>query len=349
MITSREKQILDILREQQPANIQLLLENLEEKDNAVSKATLNRDLDNLEKKGFILKFGQGKATKYEIKMGSTFQIPIDLDQYFTKSNRTKIFQFNTKIFSILDETPIFSDEEQTKLYELNNKYKRQIKSMQQGLLQKEFERLTIDLSWKSSQIEGNTYDLLETATLILDGIKAKDKPDNDAQMILNHKKVIDFILKNKNGFKIITVDKISELHSILIDKLPVAKGIRKSAVGISGTNYEPLSDEPSIKRALSQLCELINSKSSLYEKAFLALIMISYIQAFIDGNKRTARMVCNAILVANNSYPISFRNTDINYYRKSIILFYELNNFYELKKLFIDQYEFAGREYFHIE
>ncbi|MEI7579021.1 MAG: Fic family protein [bacterium] len=83
-------------------------------------------------------------------------------------------------------------------------------------------------------------------------------------------------------------------------------------------------------------------------KSFLALIMISYIQAFIDGNKRTARMVCNAILLAHDSYPISFRNTDISHYRKAMILFYEMNNFYELKQLFIGQYEFAGKEYYHI-
>lgn len=348
MLSSREELIIEILRTQQPVNIQGILQALAKNKIEISKATLNRDLDNLEQKGFVLKTGQGKATKYVIRIGSTFQIPIDIDNYFEKGDRTKSFQFNNEIFAILEKITIFSDEEEKELRSLHKQYQTKTTKMQKGLLQKEFERLTIDLSWKSSKIEGNTYSLLETATLLLDGVKAKGKPEMDAQMILNHKAAIDYVNKHKNDFTSISINSITKLHSILIDKLPVANGIRKSAVGISGTNYEPLSSEIEIRKSLSRLCDLINSRRNYYEKAFLLLIMISYIQAFIDGNKRTARMLCNAVLIANGSYPISFKNTDIGFYRKAIVLFYEINNFHALKNLFIEQYKFAGKEYFHL-
>lgn len=49
---------------------------------------------------------------------------------------------------------------------------------------KEMERLAIDLSWKSSQIEGNTYSLLETERLLKDKETAAGKPKDNAAMLL---------------------------------------------------------------------------------------------------------------------------------------------------------------------
>jgi Fic family protein len=39
------------------------------------------------------------------------------------------------------------------------------------------------------------------------------------------------------------------------------------------------------------MCRLINRKNNVFEKSLLALVLLSYIQAFNDGNKRTARIV----------------------------------------------------------
>jgi len=74
--------------------------------------------------------------------------------------------------------------------------------------------------------------------------------------------------------------------------------------------------------------------------------MISYLQPFTDGNKRTARMASNAILIANNYYPLSYRSIDEVEFKKALILFYEQNNLYHLKRLFLEQYRFAMQTYF---
>ena len=93
-------------------------------------------------------------------------------------------------------------------------------------------------------------------------------------------------------------------------------------------------------------CNLINSKNNVFEKALLTLVLLSYIQAFADGNKRTARITCNAILIANGYCPLSFRSVDSIDYKMAILIFYEQNNLYAFKKIFIEQFEFAVREYF---
>ena len=117
-------------------------------------------------------------------------------------------------------------------------------------------------------------------------------------------------------------------------------------VGITGTNYYPLDNEFQIREAMNDMCDLVNSRENVFEKALLALLLLSYIQAFSDGNKRTARITCNAILIANGYCPLSFRTVDSVDYKKAMLIFYEQNNLYAFKQIFIDQFRFAVETYF---
>ena len=165
-------------------------------------------------------------------------------------------------------------------------------------------------------------------------------------MLLNHKEALDFIIENPLYINPLSIGKIEAIHSILIKELGVDRNIRKSRIGISGTNYTPLDNEFQIKDALEDLCVLVNSRENVFEKALLLLLLISYIQPFSDGNKRTARIICNALLINNNYCPISFRTVDSIEYKKAMLLFYEQNNITEFKHIFISQFEFAVKTYF---
>jgi Fic family protein len=94
------------------------------------------------------------------------------------------------------------------------------------------------------------------------------------------------------------------------------------------------------------MCVLINDKEDIFEKSLLVLVLFSYMQAFADGNKRTARIVSNAILIAHGYCPISFRTIDSIEYKKAMLIFYEQNNISAFKEIFIGQYEFAVNTYF---
>jgi len=74
----------------------------------------------------------------------------------------------------------------------------------------------------------------------------------------------------------------------------------------------------------------------------LSPVLLSYIQPFVDGNKRTARIVSNAILLAHRHCPISFRIVDNLEYKKAMLLFCEQNKLSNFKKIFIEQYDFAA-------
>ena len=73
---------------------------------------------------------------------------------------------------------------------------------------------------------------------------------------------------------------------------------------------------------------------------------ICYLQPFEDGNKRTSRIITNALLLADDNFPISLRATPINDYKKAILEFYELGSLKSLKKIFIEQAEYSVENYF---
>lgn len=316
---------------------------------AISYATFKRQLQEMITNYFLESTGKGRATKYGVSSLYEVMVDIDMNSYFEKEidERSIKDSFNFKVIdTIFSKHKIFSNEETYDLELLDQRFKRNIDRLSKLEFQKEFERLAIDLSWKSSQIEGNKYSLLETERLLKDKETASGKTKEEAVMLLNHKEAIDFILDNPDYLAQLNVSRIEDIHSILISDLQIDRNLRSKRVGISGTNYRPLDNEFQIKEALKLSCDMINKKENVFEKAFLALILLSYIQPFMDGNKRTARIVSNAILMNERCCPLSFRTVDSLDYKKAMLLFYEQNNISNFKKIFINQYEFAVNTYF---
>lgn len=314
-----------------------------------SEATFKRIIAALVKSGDIIAEGKARATRYVLSPKARLLMPLNLDTYFSKDIDERQVQtsFNFELISEqLPKVELFTDEELATLSLLHNEFRHNVEDMSVNEYRKEMERLGIDLSWKSSQIEGNTYSLLETERLLRESKTADGKTKEEAIMLLNHKDALRFILDNPDYLQELTVSHIEDIHTLLTKDLSVDKGIRHRRVGITGTNYRPLDNEFQIREAMRDTCKLINMKSNVFEKALLTLVLLSYIQAFTDGNKRTARITSNAVLIANGYCPLSFRSVDSIDYKKAMLIFYEQNNIYAFKQIFIQQYRFAVKEYF---
>lgn len=331
-VASRQQKILKLL-----ANGSLPRENIQ-KNLEVSKATLSRDLVGLISQNLIKSVGVGKATTYIIVGQNPLLKPTQ------KRISDKIISFNFEVFDHL--SGLFTPKEISHLDNIHKSLNGQIAKLGNTIAKRELERFVIELAWKSSQIEGNTYSLLETEVLIKMHQEAVGHSKEEAAMILNHKAAFDTILANRNDFKNINLSDVIQLHNVLIQNLAVEPGIRKHPVGITGSVYRPLDNEWQIKEALEKLIEAINSSKYPFEKALIASSVIAYIQPFADGNKRTSRMLTNAILVAHDYYPISYRAVDEAEYKHAMINFYEQNSLLELKQILIEQYRFAIDNYF---
>jgi Fic family protein len=314
-----------------------------------SDATLKRAIASGVEVGDIVVEGKARATRYSLSNRAHLLMPLDLDTYFAQDVDDRQVQTSFNFALINEQLPavdLFTKDELTHLNELQEVFRTHLADMTENEYRKEMERLGIDLSWKSSQIEGNTYSLLETERLLRESKTADGKTKEEAVMLLNHKDALRFVLDNPDYLQELTISHIEDIHQLLTKELSVDTGLRHRRVGITGTQYRPLDNEFQIREAMHDTCALINSRTDVFEKALLALLLLSYIQPFMDGNKRTARITSNALLIANGYCPLSFRTVDSIDYKKAILIFYEQNNLHAFKKIFVDQYEFAVREYF---
>lgn len=346
MLNNRQAFILQQINSHGHVTATEILALAEKQFDKVSKPTILRDVGFLQKNQYIIKKGGGRSVFYEPKIINPLLHHIEVDPYFAVSSDQREIKenFNWEVFNYLQE--IFTVGELKSLKILNEKYLDKKSKLPTSALRKEMERLTIELSWKSSELEGNTYSLIDTEVLIKELHEAPGHTKEEAVMILNHKKALDYILSKPEYFKHLKTSEIRGVHSLLIKNLGIPDNFRKILVRIIGTNYRPLDNEFQIKEALDKTIKAINDTAEPPSKALLAMLLLSYIQPFLDGNKRTSRLMANALLLAHDWCPISLRSMDTVEYKKAIILFYEQNSLSYFKELFIKQFKFAVENYF---
>jgi hypothetical protein len=107
---------------------------------------------------------------------------------------------------------------------------------------------------------------------------------------------------------------------------PGAAGkIREDSIRESGTTYAPIDGRDRLTRLLLLLLEKARAIRDPFEQSFFLLAHISYLQAFIDVNKRTARLASIIPLIRDDYVPQSFVEVDPDSYLKATIAVYELN------------------------
>ncbi len=330
-------------------------------DLKISDKTLLRRLNELANQNVIVIKGKTRGVTYkiaerdtEIGRGDLELIPLSekSKELLTKVslpdsqrtpvgyNRDFLDSYNPNVSSYLSET------EKKKLAELG-KTARQNEPA--GTYAKDIlQRLLIDLSWNSSRLEGNSYSLLDTERLLSFGEALETKPQKDAQMILNHKDAIEFIVANSEeiGFNRYT---ILNIHGLLSNNLlpdPAASGrLRRFGVGIQRSAYTPLGIPQLIEEMFEQIMTKANLISDPFEQAFFVMVQLPYLQPFEDVNKRVSRLAANISLNAKNFVPISFVDVPKSLYIKGLLAVYELNAIELLKDVFLWAYERSSAKY----
>lgn len=345
-ISNKNQKIIGIFLEKKALQSSEVYTEIVRLGEDISQITIKRALSELVSKGLLVSSGSGRSTKYEISIKGRVFAEVDAKKYseVEPDKRLGLSKYN---FNLLQAIPqdIFEESEDLKLKNATKEYVQRTKDVSPAIQKRELERLIIELSWKSSKIEGNTYSLLDTEKLILEKREASGHSTKEAQMILNHKDAFNYIRRYSGQFKKVTRKNLEELHSIMVKGLSVNTGLRKKPVGITGSKYLPLDNVYQIREAVDSLTIAISKMNTPYAKALIALVGIGYIQPFDDGNKRTARLMTNALLVSHSLAPLSYRSVDEKEYRDAMLVFYEINSLIPMKKIFIDQYEFAALNY----
>lgn len=200
------------------------------------------------------------------------------------------------------------------------------------------QRLLIDLSWNSSRLEGNTYSLLDTERLLSRGEIVAGKSAAEAQMILNHKDAIEFLVSGADeiGFNRYS---IQNLHALLSNDLlsdPAAPGrLRTHAVCIQKSAYTPTAIPQLVEEMFTLLLKKADAIKNPHEQALFIMIQLPYLQPFEDVNKRVSRLAANIPLNKHNLVPISFIGVPDDLYLQGLLGVYELNRVDLLRDVFL--------------
>ncbi|MDN3986162.1 Fic family protein [Zwartia vadi] len=209
-------------------------------------------------------------------------------------------------------------------------------------------RLLVDLSWASSQLEGNTYSRLDTERLIEYGQAAEGKDALETQMILNHKDAIEFLVRNTEHASL-TKEVIISLHAFLSDGLmadPLSCGsIRNRAVEIGGSVYLPVALPQRLEELFGIVIQMASEIDDPFEQAFFLMVHLSYLQPFEDVNKRVSRLAANIPFIRHNLCPLSFIDVPQQSYVDAMLGVYELNRIELLRDVFVWAYERSCQQY----
>jgi Fic/DOC family len=210
------------------------------------------------------------------------------------------------------------------------------------------DRLLIDLSWNSSRLEGNTYSLLDTRRLLAFSQEAEGKGGAEAQMILNHKGAIEFLVESADGMKFDRYT-ILNLHALLAHNLlpdPASEGrLRRIIIGIHGSVYYPLEVPQLIEACFDQLLHKASAIADPFEQAFFVMAQIPYLQPFDDANKRVSRLAANIPLIQHNLCPLSFTDVPTDLYTRAVLGVYEQCRVELLRDVFLWAYERSALQY----
>jgi Fic family protein len=172
------------------------------------------------------------------------------------------------------------------------------------------EYFTVEWTYTSNAIEGNSLTRAETLSVLKDGITIGGKPLKDHLEAINHKKAIEHINEIFTKVEPITQKDIKYLHSIVLRDIndKYAGRYRDVQVVITGTKHVPPSPAkvPGLMQDFSRW--LVERQESMdlhvVEFAALAHYKFVHIHPFVDGNGRTARLLMNLILM-KYGYPIA--------------------------------------------
>ncbi len=209
-------------------------------------------------------------------------------------------------------------------------------------------RLLIDLSWASSQLEGNTYSRLDTERLIEYGQAAEGKGALETQMILNHKAAIEYLVRDTEHAGV-NRETIIALHAFLSDGLmpnPAACGrLRARPVEIGGSVYLPIAMPQRIEELFGVVVEMAAEIRDPFEQSFFLMVHLPYLQPFEDVNKRVSRLAANIPLIKHNLSPLSFIDVAGADYIEGLLGVYELNRVELLRDIFVRAYERSCQQY----
>jgi len=207
------------------------------------------------------------------------------------------------------------------------------------------EEFTVEYTYNSNAIEGNTLTLRET-DMVLRGLTIDQKPLKDHMEAVGHKEAFDFVRELVQDQVPLSERIVQQIHYLVLADKKDDRGVyRRVPVRIMGAQHEPV--QPYLIQPRMEQLMLAYAESTEHIVTKLARFHIEFegIHPFIDGNGRTGRLLVNLELMKAGYPPIDIKFTDRIAYYKAFDEYHIKGNLAAMEKLFagyvnarLDQY-----------
>ena len=174
--------------------------------------------------------------------------------------------------------------------------------------------LTVEWTYNSNSIEGNTLSLNETHMVINEGFTIKGKSMREHLEAKNHQLALHKLYKLVQENYVLNDSDILKLHELVLHGIEedFAGRLRTSGVRISGANFIP-PNALKVSQLLDELIAFVNENPLQLNDIELAAVFhhkFVYIHPFFDGNGRTVRLIMNLILMSKGFPPAIILSVD---------------------------------------
>ena len=288
---------------------------------SVGRTTIFRDLQQLVADQVVDAQGPTRSRVYRLNKGSTAYIQWELQQ--PPESRAKV-PYNPGLLLGYDPNATFwlSTAQRKQLAELAQPGFKADEASYRRVMN----NLMIDLSYASSRLEDVRISWLDTKSLVELGERPEGLTDKEYRIVMNHKDAIQFITENRSDLDL-SLRTVFDVHKLLSRGLlgnPADEGrIRQGLVFFHESAYQPVSVPFVLEEQMKLFCDKARAIQDPFEQAFFTMAMISYLQPFRDGNKRTSRLCMNIPLLRDSLAPFSFAQIDRRAYILGLLAFYE--------------------------
>ncbi|MCR4368805.1 MAG: Fic family protein [archaeon] len=243
------------------------------------------------------------------------------------------------------KTSVFSGRQIRGIEETKLAYKKIVSCLTKKQLQDLFDRFTVNFTYESNALEGNSLTLKDVAILISENRVPENKDLREVYETKNSRKVVDLIMKKK--FRATEKD-IIKMHKILIKDMDIRPGYKKVPNFLLGRNIETTPPEK-VEKEMKELFKWHKENKQMHPLRLAALFHGKFekIHPFEDGNGRVGRFMINTILVNNGYAPLIIRKSQRIAYLKSLG---DFDNGYSenLERFLLDKYKTTFAKFFKI-
>ena len=229
----------------------------------------------------------------------------EVKDYFLKKQIESHQNYSLKTYK---SDNVLTEEQLKKLEFIKAEYREIIKSFTKNQIKDILDRFTVNFTYESNAIEGNSLTLKDVTLILGENVVPKNKDLREVYETRNTREVHELLFKNRIK---ITLKDIIKVHSILVKDTEVQSGFKKLPNYLVMRDLEttpPEKVENEIKKLISWY---IHNKDKIHPLRLAAEFHAKFerIHPFEDGNGRTGRVLLNAILLDHNYPPLIIRKT----------------------------------------